>query len=318
MVRPERDSRTEQMTAATRTEHGVHEAVLHTSPDELATLLAPRLGAALDAGERVVAVLDDARREALATELGARAQDVEWTAPADVHGVPAFTVAARWARLARSAGPVTVVAQHVEDLPGAGPEHWARLDLALEVAMPGIPLTVLCPCPPDGAGLRRVVTTHRRLVSPAGSRASADYRSPHEAVVEYPPPPPPDLGPPDAELAFDVPGLARMRTVAADACVRAGLAGERLGDLVLAVTEVASNSVEHGPGTGVLRTWATSAGVVLEVTDTGRTDIAFPGLTAPPPEGARGRGLWLASELADVLQVWNDDDGTVVRLHAAR
>lgn len=307
-----------RMTAATRTADGVHEAVLHASPDELATLLAPRLGAALEAGERVVAVLDAARRGALAAELGARADDVEFREPAEVHGLPAFTVAARWARLARSGRPVTVVAQHVEDLPGAGPEHWARLDLALEVAMPGLPLTVLCPCPPDGDGLGRIATTHRRLVSRAGSRASADYRSPHEAVVEYPPPPPPDLGPPDAELAFDVPGLGRVRAAASTACARAGIEGERLGDVVLAVSEIASNSVEHGPGAGVLRTWTTPAGVVLEVTDTGRTDIAFPGLTAPPPEGARGRGLWLASEFADVLQVWSDDGGTIVRLHADR
>ena len=26
-------------------------------------------------------------------------------------------------------------------------------------------------------------------------------------------------------------------------------------------------------------------------------------------------GLWLASELTDVLQVWSDDTGTVIRAH---
>jgi hypothetical protein len=47
----------------------------------------------------------------------------------------------------------------------------------------------------------------------------------------------------------------------------------------------------------------------------GPLDVPFPGLTLPPPAGARGRGLWLASELSDVLQVWSDDGSTVIRVH---
>jgi hypothetical protein len=39
-------------------------------------------------------------------------------------------------------------------------------------------------------------------------------------------------------------------------------------------------------------------------------------MVPPPPDGARGRGLWLASELCDVLEMWSDDGGTVIRLHA--
>ena len=37
-------------------------------------------------------------------------------------------------------------------------------------------------------------------------------------------------------------------------------------------------------------------------------------MVAPSAVGIRGRGLWLASELCDVLQVWSDSMGTVVRL----
>ena len=40
----------------------------------------------------------------------------------------------------------------------------------------------------------------------------------------------------------------------------------------------------------------------------------FPGMVAPAAAGIRGRGLWLASELCDVMQVWSDGEGTVVRL----
>ena len=83
---------------------------------------------------------------------------------------------------------------------------------------------------------------------------------------------------------------------------------------MLAVNELASNSVEHGPGAGVLRLWVDGdSGLVAEITDRGRLTDAFPGMVRPSTSGPRGRGLWLASELCDVMEVWNDD-GTVIRV----
>jgi hypothetical protein len=37
-------------------------------------------------------------------------------------------------------------------------------------------------------------------------------------------------------------------------------------------------------------------------------------MVPPSATGARGRGLWLASELCDVMQVWSDAGATVIRL----
>ena len=54
--------------------------------------------------------------------------------------------------------------------------------------------------------------------------------------------------------------------------------------------------------------------VIAEIADGGTADLPFPGMVAPSVVGIRGRGLWLASELCDVLQVWSDSKGTVVRL----
>ena len=89
---------------------------------------------------------------------------------------------------------------------------------------------------------------------------------------------------------------------------------QTVGDLVLAVNEIAANSVEHGPGRGRLRLWITDRQLVAEVADLGRMDVPFPGMVTPRATGTRGRGLWLASELCDVLQVWSDERGTVFRL----
>jgi anti-sigma regulatory factor (Ser/Thr protein kinase) len=296
----------------------LHEAVLYSTPDELAGRLVPRLRPSLDAGEPVVAVLDDPTRAEVRRALGHDADRVEFPDPAAVHRLPPFTVALRWARLSRRvtspSGRATVVGQHVDGLPGCGAAYWARLDIALNVALVGLPITVLCPYRGDDHGLDRVRATHPRLATADGAVASATYRQPREALVEFPPPPPPDLGPPVTEQLFTAADLGAVRHVVAGAAARGGTAPERVADLVLAVNEIASNSVEHGPGHGRLRVWTGSDGVTAEVADPGTADLSFPGMVAPPAAGARGRGLWLASELCDVMQVWSDAGGTVVRL----
>ncbi|MHA6796922.1 ATP-binding protein [Pseudonocardia bannensis] len=300
----------------------VHECVLYSTTGQLAGQLAPRVRAAVQVGDPVVAVLNEIGRSALVDALGRDAEAVEFHDPAGVHSVPAFTVAVRWARLTRRlqrpGSRTTVVSQHVEDLPQSDPGHWPRLDAALNVALHGLPITMLCLYPDHADVLPRVLSTHRTLLADGRSTPSDAYRDPLEVVAEYPPPPPPDLGPPDAELGFDVTGLSAARNLVASVSARIGPAPDRIADLVLAVNEIASNSVEHGPGSGRLRLWTTPTRIIAEVHDTGWMAVPFPGMVAPSPSGERGRGLWLASELSDVLQIWSDSDGTVVRLFMDR
>ena len=295
-----------------------HEAVLYSAPDELAQRLVPHMLPSLDEGAPVVAVLDDSTRAAVRHALGDAAEHVEFPDPAAVHRFPPFTVATRWARLSRRvttpSGRATVVGQHVEGLPGCTENHWARLDIALNVAVVGLPINVLCPYRADDRELARVEATHPRIATAGGLLTSGSYRPPTEALVEYPPPPPPELGPPAAELAFTADELADVRHLVAEVAGRGAIAPDRVADLVLAVNESGSNSIEHGPGDGRLRLWVTDADVVAEIADRGAADLPFPGMVAPATAGVRGRGLWLASELCDVLQVWSDGEGTVVRL----
>jgi anti-sigma regulatory factor (Ser/Thr protein kinase) len=305
-------------------EHGaalggaVHEAVLYSAPDELAQRLVPRLAPALDDGSPVVAVLDGPTRAEVRRALGDDARHVEFPEPATVHRVPAFTVAVRWARLSRLAhapdGHATVVGQHVAGLPGCGETHWARLDIGLNVALAQLPITVLCPYRADGQELARVHATHPRVTTAQGPALGDGFRDPAAALTAFPPPPAPDLGRPTAVLAFTASDLGALRRLVAAVAARAGMDAGRGSDLVLAVNEIGSNSIEHGPGRGLLRLWLSDDGVTAEVTDTGTTMLRFPGMVAPPATGPRGRGLWLASELCDVMQVWSEPAHTVVRL----
>lgn len=293
-----------------------HVAVPYSDVHDLAARLAPRIATSVATGGTVLAVLASAERAALVRELGADADRVRFADPLDEHAVPAFTVAARWARLGRSTGSrAVVVGQHL-DLPDRGEEYWARLHIALNVAIEGLPVTMLCPH--RGEMSECVERAHPLLLTADGPRRSPAYRSPPEAVVDFPPPPPPALGVPDLRVPFGLPDLPGLRRRIAALGGTAGLGRDRVSDLVLAVSELASNSVEHGAGTGTLSAWIGPHEVTVEVADHGRMDVPFPGMVAPPTAGARGRGLWLASELTDVLQVWSDGSGTVIRVSSSR
>jgi anti-sigma regulatory factor (Ser/Thr protein kinase) len=87
---------------------------------------------------------------------------------------------------------------------------------------------------------------------------------------------------------------------------------------VLAVNEVATNAVEHGSGDAHLALWTGpgSRELLCEVHDGGRLLDPLPGLRAPHPSDPRGRGLWIARQLCDLLHVWGDHTGTHVRIRA--
>jgi anti-sigma regulatory factor (Ser/Thr protein kinase) len=94
----------------------------------------------------------------------------------------------------------------------------------------------------------------------------------------------------------------------------AGLDDLRCADIVVAVHELAANSVRHGGGAGVLRTWRTDAGVTCEISDAGHIAEPLAGRLRPPHTAAGGNGMWLAHQLCDLLQVRSSAAGTTARL----
>ena len=93
----------------------------------------------------------------------------------------------------------------------------------------------------------------------------------------------------------------------------AGLRPDRTTDLVLAVTEVATNSVRHGGGRGTLQMWHEDGAVICEITDGGHITDPLVGRRTPSLATDGGRGLWLANQLCDLIQVRSGPAGTTVR-----
>ena len=69
----------------------------------------------------------------------------------------------------------------------------------------------------------------------------------------------------------------------------AGIQRSRRGDLVLAVGELANNSIVHGGGSGRVRAWREDGAFVCEVTDGGLIEDPLVGRRRPTPEQFHGR-----------------------------
>ncbi len=109
--------------------------------------------------------------------------------------------------------------------------------------------------------------------------------------------------------------MRRLVTLRAEG---AGFGQARTGDLVLAVNEVATNSIRHGGGEGVLRAWLTDEMVIFEVADAGAIADPLAGRVRPGSGQSGGHGLWLCNQACDLVQLRTFAGGSVVRLHKRR
>jgi anti-sigma regulatory factor (Ser/Thr protein kinase) len=113
-------------------------------------------------------------------------------------------------------------------------------------------------------------------------------------------------------------GLPSARTFVRTGGRECGLVEDRVEDLVLAANEIVTNSLRYGGGTARLAMWFEDDAVVCDVRDRGFLEDPLLGRFAPPAGASSGRGLWLANNLCDLVQLRSSRAGTVVRLHVDR
>jgi anti-sigma regulatory factor (Ser/Thr protein kinase) len=178
-------------------------------------------------------------------------------------------------------------------------------------------------CPYDVAALDPAVVAHARCTHPLVQDAHGHVRTStafHGLEAAAAPCTAPLSPPPMAaqRIAVMPAGLVSLRAVVARRATRAGLPPARCEDLVLAVDELATNSIRHGGGAGTLTIWETSSALVCEVTDRGRLDHPLAGRLLPEP-GQIGRyGLWLVNQLCDLVEQRTLPHGNLVRVWMRR
>ncbi|WP_374969666.1 ATP-binding protein [Terrabacter sp. BE26] len=90
---------------------------------------------------------------------------------------------------------------------------------------------------------------------------------------------------------------------------------DRADNAVLAVHEVAVNSIVHGGGHGVLRIAETDDALVFTVEDEDGTGTLPQLVSTTDHQATGGRGLWIAQSLSDQLVIDTRPSYTSVRVH---
>jgi anti-sigma regulatory factor (Ser/Thr protein kinase) len=141
-----------------------------------------------------------------------------------------------------------------------------------------------------------------------------------EETLDRPPGIPPDGGSRSSAVSDPVSfpyttDLAGVRAVVQEYASGAGLAESRVIDLVLAVSEVAANTIRHAKSPGALTMWHDASEVVCQIHDEGVITDPLAGRRRPSLEASGGHGLWIVSQVCDKVEISSGEAGTTIRLH---
>jgi anti-sigma regulatory factor (Ser/Thr protein kinase) len=299
-----------------------HEALFYEGDDGFLQGTLPFVTEGLDANEPVLVAVSPQRGELLERALAERAGEVEFVDMRALARNPARVIGAWREFLARHAASGGA-------LRGVGEPIWAgrsreeideceRNEALLNEAFAHGPRWRLL-CPYDLGALDAQTIDAARLTHPAVmhegiSRRNGAYLPLHRAPGPFNgslPSPPAER----EELAYTAHGLGAIRSLVARRGAEAGLEETSREDLVLAINELVTNSVQYGGGGGTLRIWSEPGALVCDVRDRGFIDDPLVGRLPPPVDQHGGRGLWLVNHLCDLVQVRSSPDGTTIRVH---
>jgi anti-sigma regulatory factor (Ser/Thr protein kinase) len=300
-----------------------HQALFYSDTDEFLAAAVPFVEGALEREEAVMVAVTRPKTHALRSELGVGAQRVRFADMEQLGRNPARIIPA-WRRFVDDhASPGHSVRGIGEPIwRGRGTDELAecrRHEALLNLAFANAPAWELM-CPYDTSALdddTLAAACHSHpYLSECGALCESDAYLPPELA---PHPFGGELAEPDGqlfEIHFDLERLAIVRRLIVAHASAAGLTPTRTSDLVLAVNELASNSVSHGGGHGSLRIWRRGRSLICEVRDRGRIEDPLAGRREPGPEQPRGRGLWIANQICDLVQIrCGEGWGTAVRVH---
>lgn len=301
-----------------------HEALFYEDDESFLAGTAPFVRAGVDAREPVLVAVDRRKIELLRNELGSVADDVAFLDMAEIGGNPARIIPV-WTDFVREDAAGQPCRGIGEPLwPGRTDaeraechRHEQLLNLAF-VDAAGFRLlcpydTALAPDDVDRSRLNHPVVT-------CGGKRQTGHEQAQGRFDVFDAPLPPVTGD-VTELSLDnARDLAGIRSTVAELARRARLEETTRRGFVLAVNELAANSLRHGGGRGSVALWLGDGSLVCQVEDEGHISNPLAGRVRPPRDGTGdegGRGLWLVNQLCDLVEVRTSPSGTTVRVRAS-
>src|SRR4051794_22026020 len=298
-----------------------HEAFLYRSDAEFVNGCVPFLRAGMGAGEPVLVAVVPKRIEQLQAALGTAAAGVRFVDMAELGRNPARILPA-WSAFVAEFGaggqPIRGIGEPVwvgrtEAEVAECQLHEALLNVAVD---PDTSFWLRCPYDAaalPSATLADVPRSHPVLVGPGEFRGSTGYGGLHhvETLFRGDLPEPPGAW---TAFRFGAEDLRALRRLLTEEAADAGVPERRWSDLRLAVSEFAANSVRHAGGRGRLRVWTADQAFVCEISDAGRISDPLVGRVKPSVSPESGRGVWLANQVSDLVQLRSNERGTTVRV----
>lgn len=294
-----------------------HQALIYEGADEYLHGTVPFLHAALEAGRPALVAARKEQADLIKGELGREADLLRFVSMEQVGRNPAAVIPL-WRDFVDENPDRSVVGVSElvwADRTAAEMEECHRHEALLNLAFAeSRQWSLLCPydaCSLADDELERAATTHKLISREGRTEESAAFDHEFDSLAGELPPPrvrPETLG-------FGLTELSEVRRRAAAASERAGMDSRTVADVVTATSELAANSVMHGGGSGTLRLWRENGSLLVEVEDEGLIEEQLVGRLRPGLTQEGGRGLWLANQLCDLVQIRSGESGTVVRLH---
>ncbi|OKI29095.1 anti-sigma regulatory factor [Saccharothrix sp. CB00851] len=301
----------------------IHPALFYRSDAEYLAALVPFVTDGVDLGQPVAVAVPGERltllRAALDDALGDAARHVTMLDMAEEGRNPGRIIARVLRRFAdaRTGSHVRIIGEPIwASRSGVEYPACAQHEALINAAFTGRDVTILCLY--DTSALDDTAIADARQTHPvvweADRRYTSDRYAPDRVVARYNAPLPDAAGTADHAFPVSRPAdLSPARRFAADRARRFGLAEPRLADLELIAGELVTNSLRHTSGPCRLGVWAEDGHLVCEVRDGGRLTDPLVGRRPPEPDGTSGLGLLLVNDLADLVRVHSDAEGTTVR-----
>jgi anti-sigma regulatory factor (Ser/Thr protein kinase) len=294
-----------------------HAGLLYASPGELVAGVAGFVQSAVRAGDPVLVACAGASLDVLRPRLDGHDGLVTWADMRSIGVNPARLIGSIDLFAGQHRGRAIWCVQEPA-WPARTPEELGeviRHEALVNLALADVPVSVLCPYDVRlGTGLMASVErTHPELTRGRRRWPSSAYAVgivPEECDLPLSAPP---VG---AETLRYRDDLSGVRDFAASRAQRAGLPPRRVGDLVIAVSELAANTFAHTSGPGTVTLWATESEIICQVSDSGQiTDLLAGRLKRDPAAAGGGRGLWVVQQVCDLVEIRTSTAGTAIRLH---
>jgi anti-sigma regulatory factor (Ser/Thr protein kinase) len=293
-----------------------HVALLYASAGEFAAGVGRFVAAAAQAGGPVLVACAGPSLDVLRPRLNGHGEVVTWADMREIGLNPARLIDRIYRFAGQHDGGVIWCVQEPA-WPGRSLEELReviRHEALVNLALAEVPVSVLCPYDLRlGTGLIASARRTHPALSREGRRwLSSSYASTVPEECDLPLSTPPAA----AEALSYRKDLAGVRGFTASWASRAGLRPRRVGDLVIAIDELAANTLAHTSGPGTLTLWVTDSEIMCQVDDTGHIVDPLAGrLRRDPAAAGHGRGLWVVQQVCDLVEIRTSPAGTTIRLH---